>query len=280
MKIRNTYLLLAFHLTSAFIMMTNLRCMLHHCKPIAFAVLVFIVLYGIILATIGIHFIKRKPQKWTAYVKHICERWFLFIGVISMLVFWGHELIETAPSQPKDTLTITKADLEEIIAADKIAFIEEDERLKQGLSEESYATATDVERLETLAFIAAKEAEYLGIPLPTIHAASLADNIGGYYNDDANCLVLNSDFLNHYNCSITTVIHEMFHAYQYACIQELDVESDLLCMRTIETWRQEYEEIYNDLESDEGLTAYYTQDSEESARQYAEHRSELYFQYR
>lgn len=98
--------------------------------------------------------------------------------------------------------------------------------------------------------------------------------------DDENCLVMNSNLLNHYNCSITTVIHEMFHAYQYACIQENNGGSNLLYVRTIETWRQEYEEIYNDFQSDKGLTAYYTQDSEESARKYAEKRCELYFQYR
>lgn len=280
MKIRNTYLTLAFHLTSIFIMMTSLKCLMHHYKPLVFGVLLFILVYAVILISTGIHFIKRKPQKWSAYVKRICEKWFLFIGVVSMIVFWGHELIDVASTQPKETLTLTEADLQEIIAANEIAFIEDDEMLKQGLSEEYYATATDAERLEILSLVATKEAEYLGIPLPTIHATSLADNIGGYYNDDENCLVLNSDFLSHYNCSITTVIHEMFHAYQYACIQEIDEESNLLCMRTIETWRREYEEIYNDLESDEGLTAYYTQDSEESARKYAESRCELYFQYR
>jgi len=280
MKIRNTYLTLAFHLTSVFIMMTSLKCLIHHYKPLVFAVLLFILVYAAILITTGIHFIRRKPKKWSVYIKHICERWFLLIGIVSMLIFWGHELIELAFRQPKETLTLTEADLQEVVASNEIAFIEEDEMLKQGLSEASYAAATDSERLKILALIAAKEAEYLGIPLPTIHATSLADNIGGYYNDDENCLVLNSDFLSHYNCSITTVIHEMFHAYQYACIQELDVESDLLCMKTIKTWRQEYEEIYNDLQTDEGLTAYYTQNSEESARQYAEQRCELYFQYR
>lgn len=279
MKIHNTYLTLAFHLTSIYIMMTNLKCLQHHYEPLVFIVLVFIILYAVILITTGIHFIRKNKRKWDVYINHICERWFLLIGIVSMIVFWGHELIELTSSQT-ETLTITEADLQEIISASETAFIEENEILKQSLSEETYAAATDSKRLEIMALIAAQEAEYLGISLPTIHTASLADDIGGYYNDDENSLILNSNFLSHYECSITTVIHEMFHAYQYACIQENNGENNLLYMRTINTWRQEYEDIYNDFQSNEGLTAYYTQDSEESARKYAENRSELYFQYR
>ena len=52
-------------------------------------------------------------------------------------------------------------------------------------------------------------------------------------------------------CSIETLLHELFHAYQYACMREVNLESDLLLAREIEEWRAESEHINNDFYSNE-----------------------------
>ena len=69
----------------------------------------------------------------------------------------------------------------------------------------------------------------------------------------------------------------MFHAYQYACTQEVTSDSNLLWAREIKVWREETSQIENDFDSNEGLVNYYTSASEESAREYAEKRTKLYF---
>ena len=133
--------------------------------------------------------------------------------------------------------------------------------------------------MEILAQIGYLEAEYLGITVPEFKVVYLRNDLAGYYNHEMNQIVLNVQHISHEKCVIRTVLHEMYHAYQYACIQAFDGESELLWARQIEEWRAETEQIENDFDSNEGLISYYTAASEETAREYAEKRTKLYFDY-
>lgn len=173
-------------------------------------------------------------------------------------------------------VTITTEELEEMVDRNKKQFLVEDEVLRQKLQPNYYSACSEEEKLKILSLVMDKEAKYLGITVPTIKMIYLDDNIGGYYDSDTHHIILNRQYIGQIKGSISTVLHEIFHAYQNECIREVDTQSNLLWAREIAQWKEESENVSNDLYSDEGLVDYYTTDSEESARKYALERMEIY----
>lgn len=196
---------------------------------------------------------------------------FLLYGVMSFARDVKYRLAQN------DGAVITGAELEEIILKNQTAFIGENEFIYTKLPKDYYTNCSQEEQLEILAYIGALEAKHLGIALPGFRLADLREDVIGYYTHEQRQIVLNTRFLSNEKHAVQTVIHEMFHAYQYACIQEFTGESDLLWAREIEAWRENAKKIENDLDSREGIVNYYTSAMEASAREYTEKRQELYF---
>lgn len=174
-------------------------------------------------------------------------------------------------------VTITSEELEKIVEQNEQHFVTQDPELIEKLEKEYYSRCSEEEQLEILAHIGSLEAQYLGIAVPEFKLVYLRNDLGGYYDQDTNQIVLNLQHISHEKCSIRTVIHEMFHAYQYACIREINSDSNLLWAREIATWKEENLQLNNDFDSNEGMVRYYTAMSEESARDYAEKRTKNYF---
>ena len=78
---------------------------------------------------------------------------------------------------------------------------------------------------------------------------------------------------------LNTLLHEMYHAYQYTCVKQLDLTGDLLWAKKVAQWKEEFESKNLDLNTNEGMVEYYTQSIEEEARNYAEQRVEVYLYY-
>ena len=202
------------------------------------------------------------------------------LGIILFFVFYGIRAfiydVRHRIAHSKE-VTITTEELEAIVEQEEVHFITQDQVLIEKLQKEYYSNCSEEEQLEILARIGSLEAQYLGIEVPEFKLVYLRDDLGGYYNHDTHQVVLNLQHISHEKCSIRTVIHEMFHAYQYACTKEVNSDSNLLWAREIAVWREETNQINNDFDSNEGLVDYYTTASEESAREYAEKRTKQYF---
>ena len=205
--------------------------------------------------------------------------WCMFCIVVFFLIYGVRSFVydvKYRAEQNKGVL-ITGAELEEIILKNQTAFIGENEFIYTKLPRDYYMNCSQEEQLEILAYIGALEAEYLGITAPAFKLADMREDATGYYNHEQRQIVLSYDVLSQEKHAIHTVIHEIFHAYQYACIQEYTGGSDLLWAREIDAWRENAKKIESDLDSREGIINYYTSAMEASSREYTEKRQELYF---
>lgn len=264
------------------------KSLMHHYPLFVWFCCGAVIVYSILLVFIGIWAARKNPMGVRRMLPKFRKSWIQFLIVIGLgLILFRESVIIVATLENKrmeqEEVTITKEELENLVKQNKLQQLADNELLKQGLQTDYYMSATEEEKLEILALIAGLEAEHLGIEVPEIKAVYLEESVGGYYNHDQHQIVLNLKHLSHEKCSIKTVIHESYHAYQTACIHiadnEIIAESKLLWAREIMGWKEEYRNIANDLYTDEGLAEYYTQTSEQTAREYAEQRQELYFTY-
>ena len=214
---------------------------------------------------------KRKNVKIMVYVVFIIVLFFTIYGVRAYIRDVKHRIVH------QTEVTITTEELEKRLQEKEIHFLEQDVELIGKLKNAYYDTASTEEQLEILARIGYLEAEYLGIAVPDFKVVYLRNDITGYYDHDTHQIVLNIQHLSHEKCAIRTVLHEMYHVYQYACIQEINTDSNLLWARQVADWKAETDQLSNDFDSNEGLVSYYTTSSETTARNYAQHRIELYF---
>ena len=196
---------------------------------------------------------------------------FLIYGVVSFA-----QDIKYRIARSKEVI-ITSAELEEIVLKNNALFLEQDEFLSEKLKKDYYLNCSQQEQLEILAFIGTLEAEHLGIAAPKFKLSYLREDLIGYYNHKQRQLILNIHFLPHEKHAIQTVIHEIFHAYQYTCMEQDIGDSNLLWAREIKAWRENAKQIESDFDSKKGIVNYYTSAMEESAREYMEKRQELYF---
>ena len=254
-----------------------IRCMAHEFPQMLWFALAAIVVHGILMTFFDIKVMKMKSARKYFLLRSGWRRRVRFVFLVAMMIFLMHEVVGVISKLENRAVTITTAELERMVEENQGLTLENHEELRAGLEEGYYAAASNQEKLKVLVLVAAVEAEHLGIELPGIQAKRLDDNLGGYYDHNENVIVLNVGYLSHEKCSLTTVLHEMHHAYQLACIGEYTLESDLLWSKEVEKWRQEFAAIENDLASNEGLVEYYSQASEIAAREYAKERAELYF---
>ena len=176
-------------------------------------------------------------------------------------------------------VTISGKELEQIRLEHHAKLLEENEILQQYLKEEYYKNATEEEQLKILASVLETEASYLGIEAPTLRMNILVDNLGGYYSLKTHEITINQKNISDERKVLITILHEMYHAYQYACVTQLDLTGDLLWAKKVEKWKEEFEQQNQDLNTNDGMIDYYTQDIEEEARWYAHQRIEVYLYY-
>lgn len=156
-------------------------------------------------------------------------------------------------------------------------------------TEEQWADYSTTEKLSLLKELADMEAEILGIPEVPVSAALLDLLILGQYDTETNEIYIDVTYLegaeylltgNLAEDCVTTICHEMFHAYQQYCIENTDWESELAQTLYFDELRSWYENS-NDYKSSSvnGYEEYEEQVLEKSAREYAEEESERIFSY-
>ena len=202
------------------------------------------------------------------------ESCFIVIGGIFFACFF---IIQIFPKE--GGVSLSGKELEEIVLQNHAKLLEENEVLQQNLKKEYYKNATEEEQLRVLASVLITEASYLGIEAPTLRMDELADNLGGYYTPKTHEIMINQNSISEEEKILNTLLHEMYHAYQYTCVKQLDLTGDLLWAKKVAQWKEEFESKGLDLNTNDGMVQYYTQSIEEEARNYAEQRVEVYLYY-
>ncbi len=203
------------------------------------------------------------------------ESCFIMIGGVFFVCFLVFQIF------PKEEagVSLSGKDLEEIVLQNNAKLLEENEVLQQHLKKEYYKNATEEEKLKVLASVLITEASYLGIEAPELKMNELADNLGGYYTPKTHEIMINQKKISEEENILNTLLHEMYHAYQYTCVKQLDLTGDLLWAKKVAQWKEEFESKDLDLNTNDGMVEYYTQSIEEEARNYAEQRVEVYLYY-
>lgn len=199
---------------------------------------------------------------------------FIVIGGIFFACFVAIQIL------PKGVgVSLSGKELEEIVLQNHAKLLEENEILQQYLKKEYYENATQEEQLRILTSVLITEASYLGIEAPELRMDELVDSLGGYYTAKKHEIVVNQKNISDEEDVLNTLLHEMYHAYQYTCVKQLDLTGDLLWAKQVEQWKKEFEKTGSDVSTNEGMIKYYTQSIEEEARKYAEQRVEVYLYY-
>ena len=216
---------------------------------------------------------KKASNWWIFYkcsgtiLKGMCSLLMLIVAVYG--VKSALSCVKTASGTGK----ITTAQAEEIAVKNRGESILEHSDLLQQLSPEIYRDLSVQEKTNLLYRVVQIEAEYLGIEAPALQCAALEKNTVGTYIKEEHLVLLNEGYLQYEETTLRGLLHEMYHAYQYACVSQVEETGDLLMFRRIEQWKREYK-FYSD--SKEGYLEYYLQSMESTARKYSEDRLSEY----
>ncbi|MPM07776.1 hypothetical protein SDC9_54084 [bioreactor metagenome] len=150
----------------------------------------------------------------------------------------------------------------------------------QRLEEDTWETLDSTERLDLLQTVANIEDTYLGLPHElNVTAGDLPQSIVGQYDDRTHTITLDADYLETRLAHevLDTVCHEAYHAYQHRLCDAYDsLDNDfkglLLFYRT-----EKYTVDFENYNSGYDFDAYYSQQVEIDARNYAADAVEDYY---
>jgi len=132
------------------------------------------------------------------------------------------------------------------------------------------------EKLNVLQVISNIESTYLGLKTPVrVGAAKLGDTIQGSYSDSKKTAYISIDKLlvGESWSIVSTLLHEIKHSYQHECIAALEKAGDysgLQMFNLARLYSESFSEYPYERESPEQKEAYFNNDAEISARNYAE----------
>ena len=142
------------------------------------------------------------------------------------------------------------------------------------LQEELWVDLSVPERLNILQTVANIERRYLGIPHElNVGVANLGEYTLGYYDDRKHQVIVSLDSLMNDPADevLNTVCHESYHAYQHCIVSVLEnADEELKNLRLFRDARNYAEEFCDYKSGDNGFYAYYYQECEMDAREYAE----------
>lgn len=148
------------------------------------------------------------------------------------------------------------------------------------LEEDTWETLDRAERLDLLQTVANIEDTYLGLPHELfVTAGDLPESIAGQYDDGTHTITLDADYLMNRLARdvLDTVCHEAYHAYQHRLCDAYDsLDSDfkgLLLFYRTEKYTVDFKNYY----SGDDFDAYYSQQVEVDARNYAADAVEDYY---
>ena len=224
--------------------------------------------------------VKRKYPKapgWWRFYKGMGYFMTGYLAIFALCVFiYGVTFVVDTQMTKSGKKYYTSAEANAMIVEAKGESILEQMDLLMNLKPDIYRTLDIMEKVEVLNRVVQIEAEYLGIEAPVLQVTELESGVVGRYRQGSNIVLINELYLPYEETTLTGVLHELYHAYQYSCIALDTSNSDLLFFRQVEQWRKEYEDMETNTHTREGHLSYYMQDIEISARKYAEDRINEY----
>lgn len=143
---------------------------------------------------------------------------------------------------------------------------------------DSYALLSQQDRQKALQVLLDIEMQHLGCQSVQLVTEEIAKRENtyiyvGYYNHEERKVVIDESVLQEsLTDTISILLHEAFHVYQYACCEEVNAaKSDLLFYREVRQWARELQD-YHDMQYDslEEYELYSQQKLEQTAREYSE----------
>ncbi len=304
-KYRSEFLEFIVMMVFCFVVGYCIKALLKSCPIILWSGIGIFSVYAVLLLVAMIILIKRKKQEIAQQVaiakEHdtyfeegmdemdwVMEAFDIGLRVFQKLygcfiviggVFFAACLVIACLPKEDTSVSLTKTELEEIVVQNHAKLLEDNTELQQSLKRTYYENANTEEQLKVLFGVLLTESAYLGIEAPALKVDTLADTLGGYYDVTINTIVINKKNISIEEKICTTLLHELYHAYQYTCVEQLEITGDLLWVKQLAQWKEELEHQENNVDTNEGMIQYYTQGIEESARKYAEERLPVYLYY-
>lgn len=137
------------------------------------------------------------------------------------------------------------------------------------------------DRITVLQSISDMEAQILGIPKVSVFASAMNETTLGKYQDGKNQIEINIEYLAESSpeTCVSTVCHEVFHAYQHYMIKTVNWKSAAAKTKyfdELRAWRKNEKHYEN---GSTGFKAYQNQPLESSARKYAREETKRIFSY-
>ncbi len=150
------------------------------------------------------------------------------------------------------------------------------------LKEENWGNLTIDEKLDVIAVVKNIEMSSLGIAHEIyIKSESLGGSVLGCYSPSERSIAVDTDHLRSSTTLevVETICHECFHAYQHQQVEVYNSVSEEYRAMPMFSSAQKYAyEFENYIDGGEDFDAYYSQLSEENAREYSQLKAEVYFE--
>lgn len=138
------------------------------------------------------------------------------------------------------------------------------------------------EKREVLQAICDCERNYWGISYPIdVKLRELPEEIGGYYEDEEKLIAVNREFLEGSKAeeALNVILHEVYHAWEFRIVSRyLDAPESEKNLRIFMYCREYLEEMKNYVHGSEDYAAYYGQQMERHAREYAAKQGPSYYE--
>ncbi|RGY99928.1 hypothetical protein [Clostridium sp. AM58-1XD] len=195
----------------------------------------------------------------------------VFVSLIFVLlcVIWFGRINRVIEEKSSSDIEISRED-----------YIGQYASLLEKLQEDQWKNLPLQERLSLIQLVCNIESSYNGIGRVTVTAARLENTMEGKQNSGTKQIFINAETCMQEEAGqvITSVLHEWFHCYQDYILEGIDFETEAAqnarFFQVMRAWKCE-KENYKDKDA-YGYAAYYNQELEKSAREYAESEARLY----
>ena len=211
---------------------------------------------------------KRLGNIWIYLVRKNYRRILKLVVIFLFVIFLCRQILGTEKTEKVVSNIGTVNNVEENLW-------ENNKDILVRLKEENFAVLSREEKAEALQGIVDLEMVYYGIDAVPLKVEILDEDVRGSYDHESRVITVNQNILDLTTEEILEVVlHECYHAYQCACIEEVDwehVNVELRLYKDILQWKEDLNSYVGAKmvsESNE-YTEYYNQSCEQDARDYA-----------
>ncbi len=245
-----------------------------------------------VLMGIYMYYIKKKKaeqlgkrlntHKVSKYIgRRVCDVLLSAVSIMAMVGIFSDEILPLARKLiVKNEVVIEKNSAD---SSDTDIYYENLWKFK----DEVYKTLSLEEKVRLFEDIGAIECNYLGIDTVQLAVGKFDEEYKmAEYDHSKRLITLSEEMVMNETAlqAIESYLHEIFHVYEYALIEEMDslgideedINTNLKCFRDIYKWKREFDNYSAGTDETGGFYDYYDQNCESRAREYSEYWAEWY----